>query len=446
MAKPKAKPGLGQTFTSFDPVTKTVTLGLLVISLGAIGWVGVDLWGRNRTHRLVLAAGSSTGESFILARAIAKVVESKVPRVQIEVQESKGTTDNLDRLDRDQADLVTAQADVPAGNRARTVAILYSDSFQLIVQGGSTVQKFADLKGKRIGLSTNGGQFDSFMQIAQHFGLADRDFLFIGDSDKAADVAFKDKQVDAVFRVRAIGNTQIANLIQANGGRLVPIDQAEAMRVKHPAFEAAKLAKGAYKGNEPAVPAEELSTVTVQRLLLASEKVDVDILRQITQAISENRREIQALIPKDISNAAPLVSNLRRPETTGGTGIPIHPGALAYYDRDEPSFLQKNADYVALILTVSLLLGSWIWELKRWMERKSKDVADRYIEQLIEVMNASQSASIQPQEALEKIDRLFELVAVELVDEGISQESFRTFNEAYKTVREVIDRRTKAAV
>ncbi len=446
MAKRILTSGFWQTFTSFDPITKLVTVSLISMSLGSVGWLASDLWARNRTHKLVLAAGSSTGESFILARAIGKVVEAKVPRVQIEVQESKGTTDNLDRLDRNQADLVTAQADVPAGDKARTVAILYSDSFQLVVQGASSIQKFPDLKGKRLGLAAKGGQYDSFLQVAQHFGLTDKDFTFVGDSDQSADTAFQQKQVDAVFRVRAIGNAQIANLIQFSGGRLVPIDQADAMRVKHPAFEPSKLPKGSYRGNDPSVPAEELPTVNVQRLLLAHAKLDTDLLREITQAINDNRREIQALIPKEVSNAAPLVSNLRRPDSTGGTGIPIHPGALSYYDRDEPTFFQKNAEYLGLILTLILLFGSWVWELRSWMERRRKDIADSYIKQILDVMNSCQASTISRQDALLKIDSVFEKVAVELVEEGISEESFRTFNEAYKSVRDVIDRSSSVLV
>jgi uncharacterized protein len=441
MAKSPPKPRFWQTFGALDPVTKSVTGGLLAISLGVVGWFGADLWGRNRTHYLVLAAGNSTGESYILAKAIETVVEAKVPRVKIEVQQTKGTADNLKQLEENKADLVTAQADVPAGSAARTVAILYSDSFQVIVQGKSTIQKFTDLKGKRIGLSPRGGQYESFILVAQHFGLTEKDFILVGDSDQSADTAFQQGQVDAVFRVRAIGNSQISTLIKSNGGRLIPIEQSEAMRVKHPAFDSTKLPKGAYQGNEPAVPADELSTISVQRLLLANANLDPDILHQITQALNENRRELQAAIPNTVSNAAPLVSNIRRPDTTGGTGIPIHPGALSYYDRDEPSFIQKNAEYLGLILTLTLLGGSWLWEFTRWMDRRRKDLADNYIEQVIDVMNACQMSMVKPQDALLKIDDIFQQVAGELVNEGISQESFRTFNEAYKTVREIIDRK-----
>jgi uncharacterized protein len=449
MAKQPRQPNLWQTFRQLEFATQSVTIGLLAISLGVTSWFVTDLWERSRTHKLVLVAGNSTGESYILAKAIETVIEAKVPRVTIEVEETNGTSENLARLAGTQetgkkADLATAQADVPAGDQARIVAVLYADNFQVIVQGKSALQKFTDLKGKRIGLPSEGGQYKSFIQIAEHFGLTKQDFTFIGSDDQAADTAFERGQVDAVFRVRAIGNTQIANLIQNHGGRLIPIEQAEAMRVKHPAFEPAKLPKGAYKGSEPTVPIEELATLNVQRLLLANASLDPDLVRQITQALNENRRDLQAAIPTAISNATPLVSSIRRPEATGGTGIPIHPGALAYYDRDEPTFLQKNADYVALILTVILLLGSWLWELKRWMERRRKDIADRYIEQLIDVMNQCQTNAISSKEALLKIDQLFEGVAAELVKESISQESFRTFNEAYKTVREVIDRKSIA--
>ncbi len=443
MAKLTPKTGFWKLFKTLDLGTKAVSIGLVALSLGAIGWSVSELWGRNRSHRLVLAAGNRAGESYILAKAIERVVEKQSPRLQIEVQETKGTTENLDKLEKREVALAMAQADVPAPNNARTVAIVYSDNFQLLVQASSPVKTFIDLKGKRIGLPQKGGQYDSFKQVAAHFGLSEKDFIFIGDDDQSTEEAFQQKKVDATFRVRAIGNAQIGDLIKNYNARLIPIEQAEAMRLKYPAFESAKIPKGSYKGSDPIVPADDLVTISVQRLLIADERIDPEIIKQLTQIISENRRDIQALIPKEVSNAAPLISSLRRPDTTGGTGIPVHSGAQSYYDRDEPNFFQKNAEYLGLILTLSLLLCSWTWELKRWVERRRKNIADSYIEQVIDVMNTCQISAISPQEALSKIDGIFQQVAVELVNEGISQESFRTFNEAYKTVREVIDRQTK---
>jgi uncharacterized protein len=422
---------------SFDPLTIGLSLGLLLLSLGAIGGVGWMFWQRQKTHYLVLAAGGKTGESYILAQAIKQVVEAQLPHIKIDVQESKGTAENIERIEKGTANLATAQADLPAGPKARTVAVLYADSFQLIVQGQSSIQKFTDLKGKNIGMVTRGGQYESFMNVARHFGLSHKDFEFIGENDQIIDIAFQQQQVDAIFQVRAIGNQRVATLIKSFDGRLVPIEQAEALKLEHPAFESAKIPIGAYKGSQPQVPQSELPTIAVQRLLLASATVDANILRQITQLLNEQRRELKAAIPAELGNTSPLIANIRRPELTGGTGIPLHPGAAAYYDRNEPSFIQKNSDMIALGLTVGALIWSWIAELKNWVDRRQKNLADTYIQQVMAVASERKNNHLSREDAQAKMDEIFAAMAAALVQEEVTQESFQTFNDIYRTMRSV---------
>jgi uncharacterized protein len=189
------------------------------------------------------------------------------------------------------------------------------------------------------------------------------------------------------------------------------------------------------------VPAEDLATIAVQRLLVARSTVPDEVIRDITTILNERRRELMAAIPAGNPEVPPLVASIAQPSVTGGTGMPLHPGAANYYNRNNPSFIQENADYVGLLLTLVLLLGSWGWELKNWLERSRKNLADEYVGKVIGLMKSVQSSELAPQEALEAIDRTFGEAADALVDEGISQESFRTFNEAYKTVREVIIRK-----
>lgn len=163
------------------------------------------VWGRSVESQpnlsVSLGSGEFNGRKLYFSQGDRSGHRSQSPRVSIDVQETNGTADNLKQIEANKADLATAQADVPAGGIARTVAILYSDSFQVVVQGKSTLRKFTDLKGKRIGLTPKGGQYASFLQVAQHFGLAEKDFTFIGDSDQNSDLAFQQGQVDAIFRV-----------------------------------------------------------------------------------------------------------------------------------------------------------------------------------------------------------------------------------------------------
>jgi TRAP transporter TAXI family solute receptor len=435
------KSNLLQFFLHLDPLTGLILLLLGGLSFGFVIGVSWKLISQSKVHQLTLVAGDREGESYILSKAIEQVVESNHPHIQIHVQETGGTAENIKLLKDKKAQLATAQADIPADSSARIIAVLYEDTFQLVVKEQSAIKRFIDLKGKRIGLPQTGGQFRSFLDIAAHYGLQKQDFQFIGTNDQDVNEAFRQNQVDAVFRVRASGNRSISELVQRAQGRLLPIEQAAAMQIKYPAFEPSTIPQGAYRGNPP-VPNTNLPTVSVQRTLLASKTVNDEVIREITAILDEHRQQLADAIPDPYAEIKPLVAKTRRPSTTGGTGIPLHPGAIAFYERDKPSFIQENADYVGLLLSVSLLIGSWMWQLKLWIERRQKDAADMYVESAILLMKDDGS---HPEYKLQELDQVFSHAATDLISERISQESFRTFNEAYKTAREVIDRKIQLA-
>lgn len=430
----KSKSGL----VKFSQEVDFLKLGFSVLAILSVGLASLGIWvvlNRNKVYQLTLAAGDSQGESYLLSKAIAQVVAKYYPNIQIAVKQTGGTSANIKLLEANEVQLATAQADVPTGSSARIVSVLYQDLFQLVVKDNSGIKQFADLRSKRIGLQQKGGQYRSFIDVAAHYGMNATDFRFAGSNDQEADDAFRRNQVDAVFRVRAPGNRSVLELVRSYQGRLLPIAQAAAMKIKYPAFENAFIPQGAYRGILP-VPAFDLPTVAVPRNLLVHKDVDEEVVANITGVLDEHRQELADAIAEE--SVKPLVASINRPNSVGRTGAPIHPGALAYYDRDKPSFVQANADYVALILTVILLLGEWLRQLKSWAERQRKDSADAYISVAIELMNDKHS---NMEEAQQDLDRLFGKAAADLVAEKISQESFRTFNEAYKTAREAIDRK-----
>lgn len=64
-----------------------------------------------------------------------------------------GTVENIDLLAAAKVQLATAQADVPSGSLARSIAVLYRDLFLLIVKKNSEIHNFVDLKGKQVRLA-----------------------------------------------------------------------------------------------------------------------------------------------------------------------------------------------------------------------------------------------------------------------------------------------------
>lgn len=442
-------------FLALDPFSRLIFLGLGFASLIPFVIVVGNIVNDLTPPQLTIAAGDETGESYIISQAIKKVIERR-SNIQLQVEQTKGTTQNIEMLSTGKAQLATAQVDVAAEKIAlskanvRTVALLYKDTFQLVVKNPQ-INQFVQLKGKTIALAASGGQYQSFLTVAKHFGLSEKDFKITGlDSngkpipaynDELADKDFRENKADAVFRVRAIGNKSIADLVNNYQGKLISIPQAEAMKIKQPAFESAIIPQGAYRGHFP-VPSIDLPTVAISRLLLTNDQVDASIIRKLIQTIYENRQEIANEIPQNHAEIKPLIYSISRPKENSGVDISLHPGAVAFYEKDKPSFIQEYADYVGLLLTIFLITLQWIRQLKLWIAQSKKDEADEYLKSAISLMKPGQ---YQLEERQKLLDETFNKAAKALVDEKISQESFRTFNEAYKNTREAIERDKQVA-
>ncbi len=396
----------------------------------------------SRTEHLTLAAGASSGESYILGHALKTVVERHFPKIRITLLETGGTVENLRMLEDGRAQLATAQSDILPGPKARSLAVLYDDTFQLLVPKNSQLQNFLDLRGRRIALAQAGGQFQSFLHVAEHFGLHQADFQFVGASDESAFDAFLNGRADAIFRVRAIGDPSIEQLAQSGKVRFLPIEHAAAMKIRYPAFEAALIPIGAYLGNPP-VPAQDFPTVAVERSLLARDNANAAAIRVITGVLIERRQEIMEEIPASMTEVRLLVVQARRPHPQSGLGPALHPGALSFYDKDKPSFLLAHADYVGLIMTAGLMAGSWIWELKRWMQRQQKNQADQYSKRVVALISGVQEMNSLPplEETWGELLKILSQAVHDLDADKLSEESFNSFRVILQIGMEVTKER-----
>jgi len=144
-------------------------------------------------------------------------------------------------------------------------------------------------------------------------------------------------------------------------------------------------------------------------------------------------------IPAKMTEVRLLLVQVSKPASQAGLGHPLHPGAISFYDKDRPSFLVAHADYVGLILTVVLMAGSWIWELKRWMQRKQKNTADQYSNRVVALIGSVQE--INSVARLEDVWRDLLTVLKEAVHDldadKLSEESFGSFRAILQIGMEV---------
>jgi uncharacterized protein len=398
------------------------TLPVLAISvIAAIGFSVQWQQQQSRVEKIVIATGSADGEYYAFAQALARVVTRHQPKISISVLPTKGAQENQELLEQRKVAMAIVQSDTPPLADERAVAYLFPEVFHLIVGENSGIEKMSDLKGKRVALMPKGsGSYKLFWSISPHFGLSKDSFTPVLLPPDQAYEALSQGRVEALFRVIAIGNPSISRLLTRSRARLLPIDQVDSLRLSLPILEATEIPKGTYDGATP-IPDRDLTVAAVRAVLVSHEQVDANVVRAITQTLFEFRNEIVAIYPR--------AALMRLPEAGENLGIPLHPGAKAYYDQEQPNFLLENTDFVGLTLSVGALCFSGLLQLRSWLVDKQKDRADMYNLEILALVE--QVHGVDDLEQLQVVrDKLFEIlrkVVVDLDKDRITPESFRSF-------------------
>jgi len=400
-----------------------------VLVLFAVGILALWYAWEHQEYSLRIAAGQRSGQAFQLIKAIQAVSRRHHPEIKIEVFETRGSLQNARLLERGAVDLATTRSDLVLGNRAHLVAELYSDAFQLIVRRDSGIRRIKDLIGKRIALPPEkSGAYESFWFVAAHYDLQPSDIEVYPGTQATTDWLLINGDVDALFRVRAPGDASIDKLIHKADAQVIAIPQASALQLKQPALESGLIPQGSYRGRPP-VPEEDIKTVAVKQMLLVRKALPDAAVSKLTSVLFEHRRELIDLIP--------LAGSIAIPDRSTGTFLPIHPGAEAYYDRNDPSFLQENAEPIALFVSVLFILTSAYLQLST---RRRRRVLDAYNQELLALAKKARSAR-----SFKTIDNcntqlsLFVNRIVEAAGEGrINTQEFTLFNFTYEAVEDAI--------
>jgi uncharacterized protein len=403
-------------------------IAIILLSLATIALVGLGAsraYRRLGPHQISVATGTSKGETYTLMRAMKTVVERYHPRLTITLLETSGTVDSLNRLENGEAQFATVEASVMAGAAARTVAVLFPDTIQMLVHDDARIQRFADLKGKRIALTRTQGPFRTFMLLARHFGLREGDFTFIGSDDESAEVAFARHEADAFFAVRVLHGGATMRLVKAGGVSILPIDDALALHMEVPAFQAATIPKDSYSADPP-VPAMDTPTLNSDRILLARGDVPDDVVYDITEVLMERRQEIAASISDNDQVAGVLPANIRPPDGRNGLSAGVHQGAALYYNHGQTKI--GEAEMFTTAVTLCALAGLWMWAIQSSVRRRQKLYADAFNRRVLQLMEIALSSTSERQlEAVRtELLALMERVVLDLESDKFSEQSFQT--------------------
>jgi len=413
-------------------------LTLLVAAMAAGGWYLNQSSSEPTT--LSVAAGPRGSDAFTLLSEIGEVLERHSDNVRLKVVESQNSSTNIMMVNRGKYDLATISSDTPTGLSIRLVADLFPDYFILITRANSNIRSIPDLTDHKIAIPEDGSsELLAFWSVIDHYNLPTGSFDFKSTSLAEGTELLLQEKVDGIFLLRSLRDATLLKLVEDAGLknmalRLVPIDQAAAIALKRPFISPGIIVRGAFDGN-PVLPRKNMTTATVHRLLIASADADAGAIREITRVLFENRLDLLIRFP--ISSTIVGANNER------GASLPFHDGAASFYNRDEPSFFQENAEPIALVITILAMVGSGLLALRSRFSSKQKNRLDSYNYQLLDIAEKAQlSENVDELRALKKdLLSILEVVVKALDTDEMTEEGFQSFSLLWESVRETINDR-----
>lgn len=429
--------------------TNRLLLPFLLAALIALAVfaAGTWYWMAREPEVIVLDVGSGPygSDSYDLMRHTADVVQRHSTTLRLAVRATRDPSENISLLNSGKVDLATIRADTPVISDVRMVSELFPDYFQIVVRDEVPARTVGDLTRMTIAIPEFGTDaFRSFWILGDHYDLPVTTANWHAVPFPAAVSGLLSGRYDALFTVRSLRDQTLLRMFedaQLKNIRLryIPVEQAAAIALKRPFLEPATMPVGAFTGALP-VPGGTTETAAVQRILVSRTDVPAEAIRELTSILFEHRL--------DLTIRFSLASAIRKPDEAKGLSVPLHEGAEAYFNRDNPSFLQENAEPLALGLTVLAMLASTLLGLRRRMNSRQKNRADVYNYRLLDLSAAARQASTKEElESLrEELDTILEAVVIALDTDEVTEEGFQSFSLLWGSVRDtIVERRAQLA-
>jgi TRAP-type uncharacterized transport system substrate-binding protein len=324
----------------------------------------------------------------------------------------------LDALLAGEADIALVSNNLPYRSYISTVMPLYPTVLHVGHFGEQEFESVAELfRGARIFAGPEGSASRMmFERYTSRSGLSTADFTYVENGDDRADVfvVFAPISPDrlAMFPdIRLVSSGSPEDI-----GKGSSIDAAILM---NPQLRPFVIPVGTY-GDATPTP---ILTVAVDMMLVARSDLSESVVYDLV-------RELSRLRPALASRRPGLFQRLSDDFNTGNSTFVLHPGLIAYLDRNEPSVYERYSGIAEVAVTVLLALFSAGFAGVRIYHMRRKNRIDAFYTDVIAIRSSlDESSSNEERSAAAKKIRDLQNTAFEmLVDEKLSaDESFRIF-------------------
>jgi TRAP-type uncharacterized transport system substrate-binding protein len=313
-----------------------------------------------RPVTLTVAVGSIDGEAAKAMSAIASRLVTINASVRLKVIDTGTALEAAKVFSAGKADLAVVRGDVGDLSQARAVVVVSHMVALVVAPPGSTIDSMEKLKGRRVGVIAGDSNTKLVDVLSKEYGF-DREKVFKDIALPDARRAVQSKEVSALLVVIPLAEKYLSLVrgIFQQGPKaspvLIPIDSAGAIAESERAYESYDVPKGTLRGAPP-VPDDDLTTLRTSLYLVAQKKLGSDLIATFTQTIMNVRR--------DLMTEQPIFAQIAAPSTDADAYLALHPGAAAFYNGTQQSFMDEYGNWIYLTPMIlggaaTLLAAAW---------------------------------------------------------------------------------------
>lgn len=330
---------------------------------------------------IVIATGPESGAYHALGKALKRVLETTGAFSSVEILTTDGSAENMALIGNPEGrvDLAFVQANASPSTNARLVTSLYDEVLHIIISksDAATIKTIYDLEGANVSLGGAGsGTRELAQEVLRHFGIKVNEDVVMTPAQAAQ--ALADETIDAAFILTALPSTLISDMAERDEIRFISLggaqelgDEAHALELVIPGVQRDTIPRATYVR----LPLRATHAISVTAMLIAREGIDEDLVRDITAIIFGYRSGESGLEGSELA----VARKIREHYDPSIAPIPYHPGATAYYRREEPPFFVEYAEALSLVVTLLLGLFSISIALREWLRRRMKNRVDAHL-------------------------------------------------------------------
>ncbi len=375
--------------------------------LAVVGTLAGVYYFEMRPVILRIAVGPANSDDIKVVQALTQAFTHAHSHVRLRPMQTDGATASAQALADGKADLAIIRGDLEVPKNAQAVATLRKNVAVLWVppsakgkgnKAGPKITKIQQLSGHRIGVvGRTEANINLLKVILQQYGVDPTKIEMVQFPANEAAESIRNQKADAYLAAGPVNSKITADAITAStreGGTptFLAIDSAEAIAQNHPMYESSEIPAGAF-GGSPGRPDDEVKTISFAHHIVARRGLSESTVAAFTRQLFAIRQTVMAQFP--------LAAKIETPDTDKDAVIPVHPGAAAYVDGEEKTFLDRYSDFIWWGLMGLSAMGSAGAWFAGYLKKDERSNNSSLRERLLDMLGAARRS-----DSIEELDQM----------------------------------------